>query len=89
MKIRERGLNFQNTGDIEMSVYLSDTGISIISNIVIIRISISVTISRHAVSEEQTIQQNKNKKIVTAISIVAIFYPFSQFCEINISLLSL
>ena len=25
----------------------------------------------------------------TVITIVAIFYPFSQFCEINISLLSL
>ena len=28
LKLGERGLNFQNTGDIEMSVYLSDTGIS-------------------------------------------------------------
>ena len=26
MKLGERGRNFQNTGDIEMSVYLSDTG---------------------------------------------------------------
>ena len=26
MKLGERGRNFQSTGDIEMSVYLSDTG---------------------------------------------------------------
>ena len=26
LKLGERGRNFQNTGDIEMSVYLSDTG---------------------------------------------------------------
>ena len=26
MKLRDRGQNFQSTGDMEMSVYLSDTG---------------------------------------------------------------
>ena len=47
LKLGERGLNFQNTGDIEMSVYLSDTGtntiILITSKMIILILIILIT----------------------------------------------
>ena len=86
LKLGGRGRNFQNTGDIEVSVYLSDAGSNTTSNIAIC-ITVLRALSASLIVEDAPALRSRRGKAEDALSYAMICYAIIYYNIISYDML--